>query len=68
LIRVRLSFFKSAAGERFCCRPLALDEAEIFVASRLPPPLHGLWQPVLQVRRGEELHEFRADASVASGA
>ena len=60
-----LVVFKSAAEDRFCFRPLALDDAKIFVASRLSPPLHGLWQLVLQVRRGEELHEVRADASVA---
>jgi len=29
-------------------------------------PLHGLWQLVLQIRRGEELHEIRADTSVGS--
>lgn len=27
-------------------------------------PLHGLWELVLQVRRGEDLHEVRADTSV----
>lgn len=27
-------------------------------------PLHGLWQLLLQIRRGEDLHEIRADTSV----
>ena len=31
----------------------------------LEMPLHGLWELVLQVRRGEDLHEVRADTSVA---
>jgi nitrogen fixation protein FixH len=30
----------------------------------LTMPLHGHWQLVLQVRRGEDLHEVRADTSV----
>ncbi len=29
-------------------------------------PLHGLWQLVLQIRRGEDLHEIRADTTVGS--
>lgn len=33
--------------------------------AELKMPLHGLWQLVLQVRRGEDLHEVRADTSVA---
>ena len=35
--------------------------------AELEMPLHGLWQLVLQVRRGEDLHEVRADTSVAAG-
>ena len=31
----------------------------------LTMPLHGLWQLVLQLRLGDELHEVRADTSVA---
>ena len=31
----------------------------------LEMPLHGLWQLVLQVRRGDDLHEIRAETSVA---
>jgi hypothetical protein len=27
-------------------------------------PLQGLWELVLQIRRGEDLHEVRADTSV----
>jgi nitrogen fixation protein FixH len=33
----------------------------------LEMPLHGLWQLVLQIRRGDELHEIRADTSVSGG-
>lgn len=33
---------------------------------QLEMPLHGLWQLVLQIRRGEDLHEVRADTSVAA--
>ena len=32
---------------------------------KLQMPLHGLWQLVLQVRRGDDVHEVRADTSVA---
>lgn len=32
--------------------------------AELTMPLQGLWQLVLQIRRGEELHEVRADTSV----
>jgi len=32
----------------------------------LTMPLHGLWQLVLQIRRGDDLHEIRADTSVGS--
>lgn len=32
----------------------------------LEMPLQGIWQLVLQIRRGEELHEIRADTSVAA--
>lgn len=32
----------------------------------LTMPLQGLWQLVLQIRRGDELHEVRADTSVAT--
>lgn len=35
--------------------------------AELEMPLHGLWQLVLQVRRGEDLHEVRADTSVTPG-
>lgn len=35
--------------------------------AELTMPLHGLWQLVLQVRHGEELHEVRADTSVTPG-
>jgi hypothetical protein len=28
-------------------------------------PLHGLWQLVLRINRDSELHEIRADTSVA---
>jgi nitrogen fixation protein FixH len=30
----------------------------------LEMPLHGLWQLVLQIRRGQDLHEIRGDTSV----
>lgn len=36
--------------------------------SELRMPLHGLWELVLQVRRGEDLHEVRAETSVARAA
>lgn len=32
---------------------------------QLNMPLHGLWQLVLRIRRGNEPHEVRADTSVA---
>jgi nitrogen fixation protein FixH len=31
----------------------------------LAMPLHGLWELVLRIRRGDELHEIRADTAVA---
>ena len=34
----------------------------------LQMPLRGLWELVLQIRRGEELHEIRASTSVAAAA
>jgi nitrogen fixation protein FixH len=33
--------------------------------ANLQMPLHGLWELVLHIRRGEDLHEVRADTSVA---
>ena len=33
---------------------------------QLNMPLHGLWQLVLQIRRGDDVHEVRADTSVAA--
>lgn len=32
----------------------------------LEMPLHGLWQLVLHIRRGDDLHEIRADTAVAA--
>lgn len=32
----------------------------------LTMPLHGLWRLVLQIRRGEDLHEIRADTTVGA--
>jgi len=29
--------------------------------ANLEMPLHGLWQLVLQIRRGDDLHEIRAE-------
>lgn len=34
--------------------------------ANLSMPLHGLWQLVLHIRRGNDLHEIRADTSVAA--
>jgi hypothetical protein len=59
-----LAVFKSATGDCFGCRRSVPNDAKIFVASGPSPPLHGLWQLVSPVRRGEELREVRADASV----
>ncbi|HPQ24300.1 MAG TPA: FixH family protein [Gammaproteobacteria bacterium] len=33
--------------------------------ANLEMPLHGLWQLVLQIQRGDDLHEIRAETSVA---
>ena len=35
--------------------------------AKLQMPLHGVWELVLQIRRGEDVHEIRAETSVEPG-
>jgi len=59
---------------RFLRTSSSLDDFEFTMTEAAPGeyravltmPLQGLWQLVLQIRRGEDLHEIRADTSVGS--
>ena len=66
---------EAAVSGRFLRSSNSRDDFDFAMSERAPGeyraklqmPLHGVWELVLQIRRGEDMHEIRAETSVEPG-